>query len=364
MKILFINKRYNMGIDSLGKRHGRAFEFSEGLARLGYTVRTVFTDYHAAVTRGGFAPSTSFEAYVSPCTIGSFLKHFHVLKGHVEEFKPDLIIGGGDALNAVIASRLSMGGGSVPYAVDLKDNYLAFKLTRLPFLKRMFLNSLEKASGIFCVSASLKEWLMEQGIDAPSFVIENAVDTSLFYPRNKIASRERFGLPVHKFIIGTAGSLSKDRGIDELLKAFRILNSENPEINLAVAGIRDKNWKPDSKHTYDLGVLEQEEVPFFLSALDVGIVCNLESNFGSYCFPQKMYEMISCEIPVVAAKTRALSHLHKNKMPNAFYTPGDASSLGDVLREFVYSSVIEQKKIEPIGWDTQIRKLENIISLL
>ena len=52
-----------------------------------------------------------------------------------------------------------------------------------------------------------------------------------------------------------------------------------------------------------LGYLPDEDMPLVLNALDVLVVVNLNSAFGNYSYPVKLYEALSCHKPVVASGT-------------------------------------------------------------
>lgn len=51
------------------------------------------------------------------------------------------------------------------------------------------------------------------------------------------------------------------------------------------------------------GYVPDNVMPFFINAMDVLVIINRTSNFGSFSYPAKLYEGISCRIPVVATKT-------------------------------------------------------------
>lgn len=53
------------------------------------------------------------------------------------------------------------------------------------------------------------------------FVIENAVRKDLFRPLDKKTCRDALGLPQHARLVGTAGALYQNRGIQFFLKHSR-----------------------------------------------------------------------------------------------------------------------------------------------
>ena len=160
-------------------------------------------------------------------------------------------------------------------------------------------------------------------------LIENAVDTRLFFAHDQARCRSRFRLPQPARIIGTAGSLSKSRGIQTLYQAFEMLAPRHPDIHLALAGPRDTPI-PDHPRIHDMGNLEYHQMPLFLSALDVGVICNRKGAFGDYCFPQKAREMMACDLPLVAARVAGTQSLLEDH-PSWLFNPLDPGHLAHVI---------------------------------
>ena len=107
--------------------------------------------------------------------------------------------------------------------------------------------------------------------------------------------------------MGTAGALHENRGIHHLFEAFALLKEEYANLHLALAGPRRKSMRiPSDPLIHDLGELPLDEVPAFLNALDVAVVCNLDNDFGRYCFPQKAREIMACDVPIIAARVGSM----------------------------------------------------------
>jgi teichuronic acid biosynthesis glycosyltransferase TuaC len=63
----------------------------------------------------------------------------------------------------------------------------------------------------------------------------------------------------------------------------------------------------------------------------VSVVCNRDSAFGRYCFPQKFHESLACRVPVVVARVGAMAELLEGT-PQFTYAPDDPASLLAALR--------------------------------
>jgi teichuronic acid biosynthesis glycosyltransferase TuaC len=212
---------------------------------------------------------------------------------------------------------------------DLYDNFEYYFMAGLPVVKQLYRHVVKNCDAVTCVSQPLTRLVNSYGRMKRTRILENAVRKDLFVPLNKAKCRKNLKLPQNVRIIGTAGALTDSRGIKILFDAFNIIQNKYPDLHLAVAGPRDIDI-PHNKRIHDLGILPFEKVPIFLNALDVGIVCNLESAFGNYCFPQKTREFMACDVPLIAAKVGSVKELFRDH-PEWLYEPGDEKSLATTL---------------------------------
>jgi glycosyltransferase involved in cell wall biosynthesis len=169
------------------------------------------------------------------------------------------------------------------------------------------------------------------GIQTTVKAIGNGVRRDLFKPIDQSQARKTLGLPLDAQLIGTAGAITANRDIRTLFDAFLMLASENRFLHLIIAGPRDHTPSYyQHPRIIDLGVLPHDQVPLLFSALDVAVVCNRDSEFGRYCFPLKLFEIIACGTPIVAAKIGDVAAILAG-YPNSLYIPGDASGLARLV---------------------------------
>ncbi|MBI2367110.1 MAG: glycosyltransferase [Deltaproteobacteria bacterium] len=84
-----------------------------------------------------------------------------------------------------------------------------------------------------------------------------------------------------------------------------------------------------------------EEVPALFSALDVAVVCNRDSAFGRYSFPQKAYEILACRVPLVAAAVGSMNELLA-AYPQCLYEPENPKSLAQAIeRQLAARTVVD-----------------------
>lgn len=55
----------------------------------------------------------------------------------------------------------------------------------------------------------------------------------------KIALRQRYGIPENAFLYGYVGRVNADKGINELIEAFKVITDKNPNAYLALVGMMD-----------------------------------------------------------------------------------------------------------------------------
>jgi len=220
----------------------------------------------------------------------------------------------------------------VPTIFDIYDNFGKFFVARLPVLKQLYHWAIRKSDAITSFSIPFSKYLTHNHPSQKKiYTIENAVNHSLFKPLNKSSCRQSFNLPSGAFIIGTAGALYKSREVDLLFNAFQGLKTKYKNLHIAVAGPRDDQLDiPDDPRIHDMGVLPFERVPLFLNSLDTAVICYANDEFGKICFPQKTFESMACDIPIVASNVGYLSYLFKNNK-NWLYSPGDLNSLTNAI---------------------------------
>ena len=363
MKILVLTKRYYTSKDLLADRYGRMFEIPRSLTGLGHVVKGIAVNY--------FPYSCPFSASLEDEVVW---KSFDVFSGympvlekylravfrHLRSWQPDIILAGSDAVHVIFGTWLARRYG-LPCVADLYDNYEAFGLTRFPLVTQWYRAALRRADGVSCVSEPLKSYVQHLGI-RDVCVVENAVAAGSFVPIDLQKARQRLGLPGNMLLIGTAGALERGRGIAALTGAFERVTAQFPESMLVVAGARDKNWRPPRVENFiDLGVLPSKDVPLLFSALDLGVICNLGTPFGCYCYPQKYTEMIACGLPIIAAKVGVFGNNADLPGVAATFQAGDAIDLSKKLRILLSKPPERISGIKIPTWDDRALVLADFL---
>ena len=237
----------------------------------------------------------------------------------------DLIWACSDSFYGIIGHALSR-RYRIPFIFDLYDNFEYYFTAKLPFVRQLYRYAARHCEAVTCVSEPLATLVKKSyGRKKSVFILENAVRKDLFRPLDRSSCRRLLHLPQDGKLIGTAGALTKNRGIEYLFDAYFKLKTLHPDLHLVIAGPRDISI-PKDERIHDLGSLPLENVPYLFNALDVAVVCIKDDTFGRYCFPQKAREIMACDIPIAASNVGSLKTMF-SKHSEWLFEPESVDSL-------------------------------------
>ena len=355
MNILILTKRQYMKKDLLDDRYGRFREIPLALAQRGHSVNGLCLSYikreEGQISDGLVCWKSINASRLKAPGLMKFFREACNLAKHA-----DVIWACSDSIYGIMGYGLSRQYG-VPLVFDLYDNFEFFFMARLPVVKQLYRYVVKNCDAMTCVSRPLARLVSAYGRKKQPVILENAVRTDLFFPMNKEKCRQSLGLPQKVKLIGTAGALTRNRGIQIIFEAFNLIANKYQDLHLAVAGPRDFKM-PCKARIHDCGILPFEKVPIFLNALDVGIVCNMKNDFGKYCFPQKTREIMACNIPIVAANVGSMEELFKNH-PEWLYEPGNVQALIRTLENRFHNKTTHYAPLP--SWSDLAEILEKIL---
>jgi len=354
LRVLVISKRQYTNKDLLSDRFGRLREFPLLLALNGHIVNGLCLSYIRKSEGKIFDGPVEWESInAGPLKIPGLIRFFR--RASQLAAKADVIWACSDSIYGIMGYRLAK-KYHIPLLFDLYDNFEYFLAARMPVIKQLYRRTIKKSQAVTCVSRPLAHLVMSYGKKEGVFVIENGVRKDLFEPMDKKTCRESLNLPAHVRLVGTAGALYTNRGIQTLFNSFNTLKRKYPDLHLALAGPRNIQIPLDER-IHDTGLLPLEKVPMFVNALDVAIVCNRENNFGKYCFPQKVREIMACQVPLIAARVGSMAELFSSRHKWLF-TPDDADDLARVLENRLRDGGTDYENVH--SWSDIVPELENI----
>jgi teichuronic acid biosynthesis glycosyltransferase TuaC len=351
-----------MSRDILLDSYGRFHEIPFHLARRGHQVSLVCHSYRKVkgphTRMDGNLSIQSFDLGSNP--IAGFVAHYRRLDRLLSTERPDVIIAASDCYQIILAARLARKHG-ITLLADLYDNFEAYGASRVPGILPAFYRALTGAQKITVISSPLQLYLQQRLKSPPPIhLLGNAVADKFLVNINKSDARRKFGIAPDAICIGTAGDLNARRGIDVLIDAFRKLAATDKRLQLILAGPCDKKQRiPDCPNIHYLGHLAHSGIPELFSALDVGVVCISDDIFGRFCFPQKFYEMVACQLPVVASRVGEMKRLMAGQ-PECLYHPDNSEDLQRAL-SYQLDNRLRLSADVPT-WEMQAIRLEMIIN--
>lgn len=207
------------------------------------------------------------------------------------------------------------------------------------------------ADDVLCVSRSLREEVIASGLCPPGKVgvimngSINGIDAKqCFDPALHVGARDplraQFGIPPDSLIIGFVGRLAGDKGIIELLEAWRLLKDEFPNLHLLLVGpadtrdrlpaaITEQLQQDDKIHLAGL-VDDLQEVADYYSAMDVLALPTYREGFGLAAT-----EASAMLLPVVASQITGCVDAVADGVTGMLVPARDASALANALRAYL-----------------------------
>ena len=203
--------------------------------------------------------------------------------------------------------------------------------------KRLELWSYRQCDVIACVSATLKEILVEEiGINPDKIVLlPNGVDTQFLKPQ--LYQPER---AFSNFTIGFVGSLYSWAGLGLLLEVMAELKTTGYQLSLIIVGDGEMKsaWSEQAdtlgltQQVKFIGRLPWQEVPQYIAGCDLGYSGQLPLQMGKmYLSPMKLYEYMSMGKPVIASAFEDAKKLVSEGETGFLFQPGDKQSLKQAL---------------------------------
>jgi len=332
--ILYLTKRFYTGKDLISDRYGRHWEIPRHLLESGYTINGFAFSYRVRnagqlyLEKSGQSTLSWTSINLGYIVIPGIVRYLNAIIRQSYRNIPDIVLASSDAFHIILGYFFSRLLGR-PFVADLYDNYESFWPTRIFGVRWLYRHAIRRAELVVCISEPLAEYIAGlRGRDSGIAIIENGVDSVHFHSLDKKTCRDRFKLPNNIFIIGTAGSLYPNRGINTLFDAFTYLEKKGMELVLALAGPLGPGISiPESRKIIYLGTLPYDQVCEFLNALDLAIVCNTENEFGKYCYPQKLGEILATKTPFLSANVGSVGALASSTCADNLYKPNDFMDL-------------------------------------
>lgn len=309
-----------MGKDLLGSPYGRFFHLPRILAERGHQVSIVLLDYANGAGQEIDAHGIRWISSPLPGYPGAIRKQ-------LGDSPPDWVVGFSDTYFGILAVRLARKHG-LRSCIDAYDNYESYMPWARP-LHWLWRRALRQADLLTAAGPDLAA-LMSRGRESEkSVVVPMAADPIGFEPRDKQDCRRKLNLPVDRPLVGYCGSMHRSRGVEVLFDAIPLVLAERPDVHFVHSG---RTWKdvPLPATIQSLGYIDDDKMPVLLNSMDTLVVINRASSFGHYSHPVKLYEAMSCQVPIVATRTRATEWILDDHR-GSLVEPGDPQELSAAI---------------------------------
>jgi len=299
------------------------------------------------------------------------LKYFEFIYRAVKGYKNSDIVHCND-LNAlpvgVIIKKFFNKNVKVVYdAHEYETEINGLKGIQKFLIKRLEKFLIKYADTVICVSDAIAdEYVKLYGIKKPALVLNTPPYKNI---EKKDIFRETLNISKEKTIFLYQGGLSSGRGIEILLDTFREMNDDKSVIVFMGYGVLEKLVQSASKE-YDNIYFHKAVTPDVLldytSSADFGI-STIEDTCLSYryCLPNKMFEYLMVEIPVVVSNLYEMKRLVESNNIGVVASKNSPKGLGkaiqkaSLLDDLVLRENIQKVK-EIYNWEAQEKVLIKI----
>lgn len=309
------------------------------LAERGHEVSVALLDY-----KNG--QETEFSAHGMHWSSSPIRAYLSTVERHALDLRPDWVVGFSDTYFGILAAHVGRKHG-FRSCIDAYDNYESY----MPWAKPLhwaWRRALRYADLITAAGPGLASAMAGTTGGERVAVVPMAADPTGFEPRDKMACREMLQLPAERPLVGYCGSMHRSRGVETLFNAIPLVLAERPEVRFVHSG---RTWRDVSlpKTITSLGFIDDDKVPVLLNSMDVLVVTNRASSFGSHSHPVKLYEAMSCRVPVVATRTLATEWILDGH-PECLVEPDDAGALGTAILRALGRPSIDYENVP--SWDS------------
>ena len=244
---------------------------------------------------------------------------------------------------ASLCCSMAKGFSDIPIRVygQWQLRYLGYKGISRAFFKKIERFTCDKATKIVAVSPKNMEFAVSQGLcrkEVISVIGKGGavgVDLEVFDNQKRDIYREKirrkYKLKDEDFVFAFAGRISKDKGLNELLEAFREINRQYPKAKLFLVGREHSSdlprrelllWAKNSPSVIFTGEVEGKKVARIMAASDVFVLPSHREGFSMV-----VQEALAMELPVIATDTFGPNEIIKNGKWGSLFPVGDTKAL-------------------------------------
>lgn len=252
----------------------------------------------------------------------------------------------------------------------------------LPSHLKFYRKYIVKCNAIIVLTKKIKEKLVYLGADSNKILVSpDAVDLKIFdISLSKEEARKKLNLPADKIILGYSGSLkteNMDKGLNDIIKALRLLIADNNKIIFAAVGGNLEDTEYYKRVANESNVLSnclfiskvsQSQLAIYQKACDILLMpFPLNDHYAYYMSPLKMFEYMASKRPIIASDLPSIREvLNEN---NCFFCrPDDPADLSKkiemILRKKDLADKLSEQAYQDVKNYTWEERAKNIINFI
>ena len=213
--------------------------------------------------------------------------------------------------------------------------------------------------GIVTVSPAHRDLLIEDGASphqVHTFYAAHRPDLIPDEDKPALLEKLRLPIPPDNHVVLYGGNLYGDRGIDDLLAAFRHVIHKVPEAHLIVLGARELDQErrhlaladSDELHSniHFIGRVPPAAVGNYSALADVGVVPNPDRAQWKYGSPMKLSEYLGAGLAVVATDLLTAAELVRPEKAALLVPPDSPTELADAIIKLLSDEPLRQSMRE------------------
>lgn len=213
------------------------------------------------------------------------------------------------------------------------------------------------ATKIVCVSPSICKRSLEDDLNPSNKQILlskgtcNGIDVFKFNKTTLDAKqlsvlRHKLELDKYNFVIGFTGRLVRDKGIIELVQAFKILSKRSDNIALLLVGmLEERDALPAEIVEYitkdsaiiNTGYIENSRIEYYYALMDVFVLPSYREGF-----PTSILEASSMQLPIITTRvTGCIDAVIENE--TGLFVENDSLDIANAIKKYAISETLREK---------------------
>lgn len=183
----------------------------------------------------------------------------------------------------------------------------------------------EYVSGCICVASKSKRESINAGFATENIcvVIPNAINPNLFYRRNRIEMRKKYGFETNGFIVVFVGQWNSRKGVKRLSDALSQLNNSNIKAIFIGRGTE----VPTYDRIVFQGTVDHNILPEYLACADIFA---LPTNNEGCC--NAVIEAMACGLPIVSSN-REFNWDVLNESNSILFDPMNVDEIAEAIKK-------------------------------